>query len=381
VITPVDNNELPATQPAGPPKSRTSFKRILILVVIGGLLAAAVYASPRFLIKEEPTPSFTNLKTGGTSVVSVLVENRWRPLYLKEKNIKIDYESTGSTAGVDQMMQKQLAIAFTHAPMTPEQRNKAKEAGGEVIHVPIVLCSVVPVYNISQLKGKKPINFTGEVLGKIFLGTIRTWNDPELKAINRDLDLPATPITVVHREDSSGTTLIFTDYLSKACPQWKEKFPRGAAEIAWPVGIGAKRNLNLAIEVANKDGAIGYVDLLYTHFRELELEYGAIQNADKSAFLRADRENMTAAAQASLADVHDDLTFDPANRPGSKSYPISGVIYAICYRKQPDASRSLVVDFLHWATHEGQEFAEKMSYAPLPPELIGRVDQRLKLID
>jgi len=385
----VDNNLPPGLSPVASTKGRPSslrMKLIMLVSIVGvlgiAILAVGVYAFPSFIVKEEPLPSYVHLKTGGTSVMCVMIDNRWRSHYLKQNKIQLDYDSTGSTAGVDQMIQKKISIAFTHAPLSAEQREKAKESGGEVVQIPIVICGVVPIYNVSQLKGKKPLNFTGEVLADIFLGNIRTWDHPNLKAINKDVALPPTPITVVHREDSSGTTLIFTDYLSKASSKWREKFPRGKSELSWPLGKGAKRNMYLALEVSQTDGAIGYVDLVHTHLiKEIELEYGAVQNQDKTGFLRADGENMTGAAREAISELQSDLTFEVANKPGPKSYPISGVIYAVCYRTQPEANRAMVVDFLRWAIHQGQEFTEKMNYAPLPPELIERVDQRLKSID
>lgn len=347
-----------------------------------GALALVVYAFPGLILSEEKRPTFTHLKTGGTSVMSVMIENRWKLAFRKLKSVQIDYESTGSTTGVDKMIQKQFAIAFTHAPISDEQQSKAKAAGSEAIQVPIVICSVVPIYNVKELKGKT-INLTGDVLANIFLGTIKKWDDPALKAINPELAslLPPTPIKVVHRQDSSGTTLIFTDYLSKASAGWKEKFPHGAPEVTWPVGAGANRNMNLAIHVAHTEGAIGYVDFLYTHVRELEIDYGAVQNGDKTAFLRPNQESMSSAAQAAVHEVQPDLSLDVANKPGAKSYPISGVIYAVCNRNLPEATRANVADFLQWATHEGQQYTEQMSYTAIPTDLIGRIEQQLKLIN
>jgi phosphate transport system substrate-binding protein len=382
-VTAVELQEQPADRPVGtpppPPVSRTSVKRVILFVVLGGLLAAGVYASPMLLIKEEKRAPVTHLKTCGTSVVSVMVENSWRAQYLKAKNIQVDYESIGSNKGVEEMIQKKASIAFTHAPISEEQRKQAQGAGGDLVQVPILICAVSPIYNVKELKGKKPLNFTGEVLGKIFLGEIKTWNAPEIKAINADVELPPTPISVVHRQESSGTTLIFTDYLAKASPSWQAKHSKGVSEIKdWPTGEGVERNLNLAIHVSQKDGAIGYVDFLYTHFHELELGYGAIQDGAKTAFLRPDQATMTAAAQAALnPKIPEDLVLDVANRPGANAYPISGVIYAICYKDQPADSRALVADFLRWASREGQDSASKMSYAPLPKELTAAVDSRI----
>jgi phosphate transport system substrate-binding protein len=353
--------------------------RLLAILVIGAALCLSVYFSPRLFTREEP-PGYVRLKTGGTSVVAVIVDNRWRTVYRHEKGVQVDYESTGSTTGLARLIDKTYAIAFTHAPMSPVQREKARAAGGEVLHVPIVLCAVIPVYNVKELKDKPPLKFTGEVLADIYLGKIKTWNHPTLVELNKDVPLPPTPITVVHREDSSGTTLLFTDYLASASGEWRERFGTGKAELNWPVGEARPRNLGVAMHVNEKDGAIGYVDRLYASNDEIVLQYGAIQNRDKTAFVRAEAENMTAAAQGTLAEVPEDLTFDLINKPGKDSYPITGVIYAVCYRTQPDPTRKEVGEFLQWATHEGQGYAKKMDYAPLPAELVRRVDQRLQLL-
>jgi phosphate transport system substrate-binding protein len=305
----------------------------------------------------------------------VLVENRWRGKVRDEKGIDLEYESTGSTTGANQMLENKCAIAFTHAPLSDELRKKA----GNVVHIPVLLCGVAPVYNIPQLKGKAPLNFTGEVLAGIFLGKIKEWNDPAIKAINPGVDLPATKITVVHREESSGTTLLFTEYLADVSQEWREKVGKPASEVTWPVGVAAARNLGVATRVDRTEGAIGYVDRIFTKFDEMDLDYGAVQNKDKK-FVRAEPENMTAALRAAIADMPTDMTVNITNRPGAETYPISGVIYAVCNESQTESNRKMITDFLHWATHNGQQFASKMAYAPLPQELAERIDKRLESI-
>ena len=278
------------------------------------------------------------------------------------------------------MLDKTYSIAFTHAPVSAELREKARKEGVEIVHIPLLLCGVVPAYHVAELKGKTPLNFTGEVLADIFLGKIKHWNDPALKAINPGVKLPAKKITVVHREDSSGTTDLFTEYLAAVSPAWKEQVGPAAAEVKWPVGIAVARNPGVAAKIHEIDGAIGYVDRLYTSFQDIVLDYGAVQNKDKSAFVRAEPANLTAAARAILAEIPDDLTFNLIDKPGKDSYPITGVIYAVCSDRQPEASRKQIVDFLRWATHEGQADVVKTSFAPLPPELVQRVDRRLDAI-
>jgi phosphate transport system substrate-binding protein len=352
--------------------------RISLILLVGVGLCFLVYYAPAFLVREERTPEALRLKTGGTSVADIIIENRWRNAYRKAKGIEIDYESTGSTNGIRQMIDGKYAVAFTHAPMTEEQRKEAQGKGGAVVQVPVVLCAVVPVYNLPTLKDKAPVKFTGEVLADIFLGKIDRWNDPALKKLNDGVDLPDTKITVVHREDSSGTTLLFTDYLSGVSPAWREQLGGAASEVKWPVGVGQPRNQNVKGYVQRTDGAIGYVDLL--HAMAGDLDYGAVQNKDGTAFIHVEAPNMTAAAQEVLANLPEDLTFSLTSRPGKDSYPICGAIWAVCYQAQPAANEKKVADFLHWATHEGQAFASNMSYAPLPEELVPRVEQKLQAI-
>jgi phosphate transport system substrate-binding protein len=359
---------------------RATVIRLSIIVLVGVGLGVLVYFSPAFFIKNDAPPEPPRLKTGGTSVAHIIMENRWKTAYRKEKGVEVEYDSTGSTRGVAQMIEKQYAIGFTHAPLTEGQRKEARGKGGEVVHLPVVLCAVVPVYNLKPLQGKAPLKFTGEVLADIFLGRIDRWNDPALKALNSDTNLPDTKITVVHRKDSSGTTFIFTDYLQGASAAWKKKVGAASNKVSWPVGVGMPRNQGVAAHVRQTEGAIGYVDLLHTVNGELgDLPYGAVQNQEK-AFIHVKPENMTAAAKARAPQIPPDLTFGLTNMPGKDSYPICGAIWAVCYQAQPASEQQRVVDFLRWVTREGQKFAEKTYYAPLPEELVARVDQKLQSI-
>jgi phosphate ABC transporter phosphate-binding protein len=366
--------------------SRATILRISLVVVIGGVLGVLIYFAPSYFSATDAPPKYVKLNTGGTSVVYTIVENRWKTEYRKSKNIDIVYESTGSTVGVKQMIEKKVAIGFVHAAMTADQRKDAAGKGGEVVHIPIVLCAVAAVYNVKELKGKPPLKFTSEVLAKIYLGDITSWNDPALQELNKGVALPDTKITVVHREDSSGTTFIFTDYLAGASETWpkgtKEAWQKkiGAAknEIKWPVGVAKLRNEGVAYYVHETEGSIGYVDLV--HAVGYELEYGAVQNKDQTAFIHATAENMTAAAKELGADIPEDLTFKLTNRPGKDSYPICGAIWAVFYQNQPASGQPMVVDFLDWVLHDGQQFADRTSHAPLPAELVARAEQKLKAI-
>ena len=360
-------------------KSRIPIVRILIIVLIGMVLAGVIYFSPALLIQGDNAPPFPHLKTGGTATVSLILQNRWRSAYRKDKGVELDYDSTGSTKGITKMTDKELAVAFTHAPMTDEQEEKARGKGGEVVHIPVVLCAVVLIYNVKDLPQDKPLRFTGEVLADIFLGKIAKWNDPALQKLQDEgVKLPEGDITVVHRSDSSGTTYVFTDYLSGVSSAWRGKVGKAASEVKWPVGEGEDRNEGVARRVRLTEGAIGYVDLV--HAWNFELPYAKVENKDKTAFVHAEAENMTAAAEAVAGAIPEDLTFQLVNQPGKNSYPITGAVWAVCYRHQPAADHKSVVDFLHWATHDGQQFAKNMSYAPLPPAFVERAEKKIEAI-
>jgi phosphate transport system substrate-binding protein len=376
----VENQRDPVAQAAAPAKRRLSVVRLLVIVVVGLILACGIYFAPRFLNREEPRTEYPKLQLGGTSAIFGIAEDRWKGKYREAKGVEIAYTSTGTTAGVNRLIDGTDTIVFTHGPLSKEQRQKAREKGGEVVHIPVLICGVAPVYNVKELKGKAPLKLTGELLVDIFLGKITEWNHPALKAANPGLELPPTKIVVVHRKDSSGTTQLFTEYLDAVHGNWRDKVGPPAAEVKWPVGEAAARNLGVAALVDKTEGAIGYVDRLFTTYEDMVLDYAAVETKDKTGFVRAEMDNITAAAAGVLADLPEDLTFNLANKPGKDAYPICGVIYAVCYQTQPAATKQQVVDFLRWVTHDGQPHAANLSYAPLPAELVRRIDQRLESI-
>jgi phosphate transport system substrate-binding protein len=356
---------------------RVSVIQIAVIVLVVAGLCLLVYHAPAFFIKDDKPRVAVDLPTGGTSVVAILWENRWHTAYRKKKDIEVGYESTGSTKGLKGLIDGKYAITFTHAPMSEEQRKTAKGKGGEVVHVPVILCAVVPVYNV-KVKDGKPLKFTGDVLADIYLGKITKWNDPALTQLNQGAELPDTKMVVVHRKDSSGTTFIFADYLAGASEAWRREMGPPASELKWRVGEEQDRNHGVASYVQRTEGAIGYVDLL--HAFSGQLPYGSVENKDKTDFIHAEAPNMTAALEEMMPTLPDDLTFTLTNRPGKKSYPICGAVWAVCYQKQPTSTQQKVVDFLQWVTHEGQSFATPMSYAPLPEALVKRVEEKLKSI-
>jgi phosphate transport system substrate-binding protein len=298
----------------------------------------------------------------------------WSGAFKKAKDIEIDYNGTGSGAGVAQMTAKETDFGCSDAPMNDEQINKAKANGGDVIHVPLVMGGVVPAYNLPEVD--KPIRFTGPVLAKIFLGEIKKWNDPALVEINQGTTLPDFPISVAHRSDASGTSHIFTDYLSKVSPEWKEKVGASTSP-KWPTGAGAPKNPGVAGLISGSKGTIGYVELIYALDKK-DLKFGPVKNK-AGEFVLASLESVTAAA-ANLKDVPDDLRFSLTDADGKDSYPISGTSYAVAYVKHPKDKAAALKMFLTWATHEGQEMNKDKFYAKIPKDIVDRADKKIALI-
>ena len=323
--------------------------------------------------------SVTRLTAGGSTFIGPMMK-KWSSVYGKEKGVEIDYALKGSGNGIQQMIAKTYHFGCTDAPMNEEQLKAAQDKGGAVLHIPLVMGAVVPVYNIPELKDHaEPLKFTGEVLGLIYLGKIDNWNDPALKKINPGVPLPDRKIAVVHRAEPSGTTFIWTSYLAATSKDWKAKVGAGRMQVTWPAAssVGAQGTAEVASQVSGTAGAIGYVELTYA--LEKQVAFGAVENRDHK-FIHAKTENVTAAAQGAVKDIPDTLTFELINEPGPDAYPICGTTWAVLYKDQPAGKGQAVVDFLRWATHEGQEYTAERFYARLPGALVERIDQKLKSV-
>jgi phosphate transport system substrate-binding protein len=315
------------------------------------------------------------LNGAGSSFVFPLM-TKWADLYKKEKKVEINYQSKGSSAGIKMMTEKSVDFGGTDAPLNEEQLEKAKKEGGEVVHIPLVMGGVVPAYNLKGVK--ETLKFTGPVLAKIFLRQITSWDDKELQDINPGVKLPDREIKVVHRSDGSGTTYIFTDYLSEISPEWNKKVGK-STEVKWPRGtLGAKGTEGVAGEVARTEGAIGYIELIYA--LENNIKYGSVQNKE-GKYIKASLESVTAAARGALKNIPDDLRYSIVNPPGKDAYPISGTTWAVVYVDQSSSKHGKeLVDFLRWITHEGQDQAKELHYARLPTELVKLIDKKLDKI-
>lgn len=342
--------------------SKISMKRILVIFVLGAVLGGLVYFSPAFFNKPVDVAGTPKLQTGGSSVV-YFVMDRWKKGFKdKDKELYVEYLSKGSKNGITNVIAKKYEIGFSHAPLTSEQLKEAKEKGGDVIQIPVGISAIVPIYNVKELKDQPPLNFTADLLAKIFLGDITMWDHDEIKAINKDIKFPKdAKITVVYREDASGSTQVFTEYLQEASEVWR-KSDKGVRDQIQLKGKGVARSEHLANYVNSTEGAIGYVELM--HARRLGLQYGAVENKDKK-FILARPENITAAAEDAVREMSDDQTAKLTNRAGEKSYPICAAAWAICYQTQPASKQKMVKEFLTWITHEGQNEAVNVwTYSP-----------------
>ncbi len=300
------------------------------------------------------------------------IYDKWSAAYTAaHSDVRINYQGIGSGGGIKQISGRTVDFGATDGPMTESQLRKAP---AQLLHIPTVMGAVVPVYNLPGVE--KPLVFSGQVLADIYLGRITRWNDPKLAALNPEVSLPGGPIATVHRSDGSGTTYIFTDYLSKVSQAWKSG-PGHATTVNWPVGRGAKGNDGVAADVKQNPGSLGYVELIYA--ANNKIAYGNVINASGKA-VHASVESVSAAA-ATLKEVPDDLRVSITNAPGDEAYPISSFTWILVYQRQSDAAKGkALLEFLWWATHDGQSLAGQLFYAPLPSEFIPLVEKKLRSV-
>lgn len=300
------------------------------------------------------------------------IYTKWFDVYhTAHPNVQINYQPIGSGGGIRQLQAGTVDFGASDAPMTDDQLAQSKV---KIFHFPTVLGAVVPTYNIAGVAGD--LNFTQKALAGIYLGTITKWNDPEITRVNPGVSLPNSDIVVVHRSDGSGTSFIFTDFLSKANDDWKNKVGKGAS-INWPVGLGGKGNEGVSGLVKQTPNAIGYIELIYAV--QNKIPYGKVQNAS-GKFVKADLAGVTAAA-ASMKDMPEDFRVSITNAPGPTSYPISSFTWLLIPAQISDgAKRDAIKDFLKWMLVDGQKFNEGLSYAQLPKSVITKESKAISLI-
>ena len=291
-------------------------------------------------------------------------------------NIQINYQSIGSGAGIRQATEGTVDFGASDGPMNDEQL-KAYQAkhGFPILHFPTVLGADVPTYNIPGVSGE--LNFTPDALAGIFLGRISKWNDPAIAGANKGVNLPANDIVVVHRSDGSGTTYIWTDYLSKVSGDWKDKVGKGTS-VNWPVGLGGKGNEGVAGLVKQTPNSFGYVELIYAI--QNKMPYGRVKNA-AGDFIKADLASVSAAAAGAIKTMPDDFRVSITNAPGKTAYPISSFTWLLVPSKFSDpAKRDALKTFVQWMLTDGQNDTEALAYAKLPPEVVAKEMKALSKI-
>jgi phosphate transport system substrate-binding protein len=310
--------------------------------------------------------------TGAGATFPNPIYSKWFDAYYRKTGVRINYQSIGSGGGIRQFIEGTVDFGATDGPMTDEQIAAVK---GDVLHVPTVLGAVVATYNLPAL-GKAPLRFDGPTLADIFQGRITKWNDPRIAALNPGVKLPAEDILVVHRSDGSGTTYIFTDFLSKVSPEWKTKVGR-ATSVEWPVGLGGKGNEGITQQVKQTEGAIGYVELIYALANGLPV--AEVRNA-AGRFIAPSLQSVGAAAESAKLPPDTDFRVSITNPSGAEAYPISSFTWLLAHKQNPDAPKNGALrEFVEWMLGpEAQGMAADLHYAPLPPTVTELVRQRLK---
>ena len=298
--------------------------------------------------------------------------SKWFSEYHKaHSDVQINYQSIGSGGGIRQVLAGTVDFGASDGPMTDEQLSQAKT---KILHIPTVLGAVVPAYNIPGVSGD--VKFTPEALAGIFLGKITTWNDKAIAGANPGMNLPNQSIVVIHRSDGSGTSYIFTDYLSKVSNDWKNGPGKGTS-VKWPVGLGGKGNEGVAGMIRQMEGSIGYVELIYAV--QNKINYGSVKNAG-GAFVKASLDTVTSAA-ASVKAMPADFRVSITNPPGKDAYPISSFTWLLIPAQSKDAAKGKIIsDLLNWVETDGQKMTSELAYAPLPENVVSKVKETIKQV-
>ena len=311
--------------------------------------------------------------TGAGATFPNPIYQKWTSDYATKTGVKINYQSIGSGGGIRQISEQTVDFGATDGPMSDTEMSGAK--GGPIMHFPTVLGGVVMGYNLPEVT--QPLKMTGPVIADIYLGKITKWNDPRIATLNAGVTLPASDILVVYRSDGSGTTYVFTDYLSTVSPEWK-RVAGTAKEVKWPAGIGAKGNEGVAGQVKQTPGSLGYMELAYA--KQNKLAHAHVRNAAGN-FIEASIPSISAAAEGAQLPPNTDYRVSIVNAPGAQAYPISSFTWLLIYRSQTDAEKARKIkDFLRWAYTDGAAAAGTLDYGPLPGGIAQRLIARLDSI-
>jgi phosphate transport system substrate-binding protein len=316
--------------------------------------------------------SAETINAAGATFPAVIYQKWFQEYHKLHPDVQVNYQAIGSGAGIQQLTQGTVEFGASDVPMTDEQIGKITKY--KVLHFPTVLGGVVPTFNV---EGITDLNFSPETLSGIFLGKITKWNDAALKKENPNAKLPDADITVVHRSDGSGTSFVWTDYLSKVSPEWKSKVGSGAM-VKWPVGLGGNGNPGVAGTVKQTPNSIGYVELIYA--AQNKMSYGAVKNS-AGVFVKADFDSVSEAAAGAAKNMPEDFRVSITNAPGKKTYPISTFTWLLIPNKFDNAAKKTVIQqFLKWMLTDGQKFAAGLDYASLPKPVIAKEEKQIALI-
>jgi phosphate transport system substrate-binding protein len=315
-------------------------------------------------------PSTSQLNGGGSTLINPLFSKMFAEYPNAKCGLNVNYQSIGSGAGINDLLQGIVDFGATDAPMSDAQL--ASSTKGLILHVPVTIGAVAISYNLSGVSGH--LNLSGPVIANIYLGTVKFWDDSSITALNAGVSIPHQSITVVHRSDGSGTTGIFTHYLAAVSPAWKSQVGAGTT-VNWPTGVGSKGNAGVASQVKSTVGAIGYNELAYVLTNTIQ--YAAVQNANMKYVLPS-VESAAAAAQ-SITTFPADLRFYFVNAPGDASYPITGFTWALVYQTQTNADKGMAIaNMLWWVIHDGQQYSMALSYVPLPQNIVAKGEVQIK---
>jgi phosphate transport system substrate-binding protein len=317
-----------------------------------------------------PAWAQTTINGAGATFPNPIYQKWFSEYHKAHSDVQFNYQSIGSGGGIRQVLAGTVDFGATDGPMTDEQLSQAKV---RILHIPTVLGAVVPAYNVPGVSGE--LKFTPQVLAGIFLGKITTWNDPAIAKENPGVNLPNQPIIVVHRSDGSGTSFIFTDYLSKVSPDWANGPGKGTS-VKWPVGLGGKGNEGVAGQVRQLQGSIGYIELIYAV--QNKIPYGVVKNAGGN-YVKASLDSVTAAA-ASAKSIPPDFRVSITNAPGKEAYPISSFTWLLIPEKSKDGKGKILADFLNWMVDDGQKMTAGLTYAPLPESVAQKVKGAIKQV-
>jgi phosphate transport system substrate-binding protein len=335
-----------------------SMRKLLAFALLAMLAAAPAWAQ--------------NINAAGATF-PYPIYSKWFDEYHKlHPSVQINYQSIGSGGGIRQLLDKTVDFGASDGPMTDEQ---LQQAGFKILHFPTVLGAAVPSYNIPGVTGE--LKFTPEALAGIFLGKVTKWNDPAIAGANPGVKLPADDIVVIHRSDGSGTTYIWTDYLSKVSADWQSKVGKNTS-VNWPVGLGGKGNEGVAGLLKQTPDSIGYVELIYAI--QNSLPYGTVKNSS-GEFIKASLAGVSAAAAGAAKSMPEDFRVSITNPPGKDAYPISSFTWLLIPAQiQDPAKKAAIKDFLTWMLTSGQQFCEPLAYAKLPKEVVAKEQKAVALI-